>query len=494
MAIDINSLFADIIDTPEQRQQKLLQQGMVQGQLLSSGLRGRAAALAPLAQMAGQLGVQRQENLRRAVQPMLGIDPRTTGEKLQEQLGKIDTSTPQGLLKAAQAVQQIDPIRAAALRQAAAELTRQKQQDLLAQQQASTSIARDLEAINASQESRRIAAQTAQNENLTNTARVNAAASIVSSQDPSFASLMPLMYMNDPEGANSVAEKYLAGESEGSLRSQKIQSYTDMLMKGGEFETIAEARDYATKIADNKVQIIPDPTNPTRATFTDLVTQEVRTISSLPSMPSPQEGTQAFDDYLTQLDGVSVSEMLNDTTGTFQMAAEAFGRIAEGITGLEGLTDERRTQYKTSLKQLENLTVRAFALNPKFLGGEQERIREEMALKPEFLLGKEGAAARIASIDNFLDEELKIIQSRINNPETDRDQRSADLTTKSNIIALKQRLYPQKPAIRTLTSDVINNMSKSRLKSLVQYEYSDDELDSLSPELVQIISKKLQGQ
>ena len=123
MPIDINSLFADIIDTPEQRQQKLLQQGMMQGQLLSSGLRGRAAALAPLAQVAGQLGVQRNENLRRAVQPMLGIDPRTTGEKLQEQIGKIDTSTPQGLMQAAQAIQQIDPIRAAALRQAATEQT-----------------------------------------------------------------------------------------------------------------------------------------------------------------------------------------------------------------------------------------------------------------------------------------------------------------------------------------------------------------------------------
>lgn len=124
MAIDINSLFADIIDTPEQRQQKLLQQGMVQGQLLSSGLRGRAAALAPLAQMAGQLGVQRQEDLRRAVQPMLGIDPRTTGERLQEQLKGIDTSKPAGLLQAAQAIQSIDPVRAAALRQAAAEATR----------------------------------------------------------------------------------------------------------------------------------------------------------------------------------------------------------------------------------------------------------------------------------------------------------------------------------------------------------------------------------
>ena len=124
MAIDVQSLFADIIDTPEQRQQKLLQQGMVQGQLLSSGLRGRAAALAPLAQVAGQLGVQRQEDLRRAVQPMIGIDPRTTGEKMAEQLSTIDTSTPEGLLQAAQAIQSIDPVRAAALRQASAEATR----------------------------------------------------------------------------------------------------------------------------------------------------------------------------------------------------------------------------------------------------------------------------------------------------------------------------------------------------------------------------------
>ncbi len=122
MPIDINSLFADIIDTPEQRQQKLLQQGMVQGQLLSSGLTGLTRAAAPLAQMAGQLGVQRNENLRRVVQPMLGIDPRTTGEKLQEALSKVDTSTPAGMLQAANMVQSIDPLRAATLRQEAARL------------------------------------------------------------------------------------------------------------------------------------------------------------------------------------------------------------------------------------------------------------------------------------------------------------------------------------------------------------------------------------
>ena len=119
MAIDINSLFADIIDTPEQRKAKLLQQGMAQGQLLSSGLTGLTRAAAPLAQVAGQLGVQRQENLRRAVQPMLGLDPRTAGEKLAEKIGSLDLSNPADMLKAAQELQSIDPVRAASLRQAA---------------------------------------------------------------------------------------------------------------------------------------------------------------------------------------------------------------------------------------------------------------------------------------------------------------------------------------------------------------------------------------
>jgi|TARA_R110000796_G_scaffold217023_1_gene333057 hypothetical protein len=123
MAINISTLFADIIDTPEQRQEKLLQQGMAQGQLLASGLTGRSKALAPLAQMAGQLGVQRNEDIRRAVQPMFGIDPRTDSEKMAEKIGQMDASTPGGLLQAAQALQSVDPVRAAALRQAASELT-----------------------------------------------------------------------------------------------------------------------------------------------------------------------------------------------------------------------------------------------------------------------------------------------------------------------------------------------------------------------------------
>ena len=123
--ININTLFADIIDTPEQRQEKLLQQGMTQGRLLSSNLTGLARAAAPLAQMAGQLGVQRNEDLRRAVQPMLGLDPRTDSEKMQEKIGQMDFTTPKGLIDAANALQSTDPVRAATLRQAAVALDKE---------------------------------------------------------------------------------------------------------------------------------------------------------------------------------------------------------------------------------------------------------------------------------------------------------------------------------------------------------------------------------
>ena len=125
MAINIQSLFADIISTPEQREDKLLKEGMLQGQLLASGLKGRAAALSPLAQIAGQYGVQRQENLKRAVQPMLGIDPRSSEERLQETLAGMDLNSPTGLRDAALAIQSVDPLRAATLRQAALEMQRE---------------------------------------------------------------------------------------------------------------------------------------------------------------------------------------------------------------------------------------------------------------------------------------------------------------------------------------------------------------------------------
>jgi len=63
--------------------------------------------------------------LRRAVQPMLGIDPRTDSEKMQEKIGQMDFTTPRGLIDAANALQSTDPVRAASLRQAAVALDKE---------------------------------------------------------------------------------------------------------------------------------------------------------------------------------------------------------------------------------------------------------------------------------------------------------------------------------------------------------------------------------
>ena len=73
MAIDIPSLFSDIIETDQQRQTRLLTEGALLGRELTGGLRGLAATQAPLVSaIAGQLP-QRREDLRRGVGSMLGL-------------------------------------------------------------------------------------------------------------------------------------------------------------------------------------------------------------------------------------------------------------------------------------------------------------------------------------------------------------------------------------------------------------------------------------
>lgn len=123
MAIDIPSLFSDIIETDQQRQNRLLTEGTLLGRELTGGLRGLAATQAPLVSaIAGQLP-QRREDLRRGVGSMLGLDVRTQGEKVQEILSKGNASTPEGLRDLAVALQDVAPAQATQLRQEAAAQT-----------------------------------------------------------------------------------------------------------------------------------------------------------------------------------------------------------------------------------------------------------------------------------------------------------------------------------------------------------------------------------
>tara|TARA_R110000772_G_scaffold127060_1_gene234180 strand:+ start:301 stop:1677 length:1377 start_codon:yes stop_codon:yes gene_type:complete len=114
--IDIASLFSDIVPDPaqQQRERTLQQNDAVNQANLVGKLGGMAAYYAP----------ERSRALQQSATGLLGIDTRTESQKAMEQLkdAKIDLSSREGLIKAANIYQNIDPIKAAQLRTQAAAL------------------------------------------------------------------------------------------------------------------------------------------------------------------------------------------------------------------------------------------------------------------------------------------------------------------------------------------------------------------------------------
>jgi len=153
MAINIQSLFSDIIETPAQRQERMLTEGILKGRELTGGLTGLARTQAPLVSALSMQMPQRQEAMRRGVGGMLGLDVRTESEKVQEALKGVDPNDPQSLLQAAQAVGNLGlGAQSAQMRAMAADVTRQRQADLMAQQEFAMGQERDIQAISESQQ------------------------------------------------------------------------------------------------------------------------------------------------------------------------------------------------------------------------------------------------------------------------------------------------------------------------------------------------------
>ena len=120
MAINIPSLFRDVIETPEQRQRRKLAE---QAALIPQARGGFGDLVAPLVQ-ATSLNIQQgSEGLGRSVGGMLGLDMRDTSQKVQDILSKGNTSTPKGLTDLAIALQNVAPAQAIQLRQEAAAQT-----------------------------------------------------------------------------------------------------------------------------------------------------------------------------------------------------------------------------------------------------------------------------------------------------------------------------------------------------------------------------------
>lgn len=198
--IDIKSLFSDVLPDPvKQQNERVLQQNEAVNQAnLVGQLGGMAAYLAP----------QRSAALSSAATGLLGIDTRTEAEKALEKLkeANIDMSSQEGLIKAANLYQEVDPIKAAQLRGAAAELKAKQAEE--AQKAAESKSLVDFrgEQVLASQTERldKAAQQTLENANAGLT--IQSASKIMERVSPELAEQFTTLFPTTLEGANAARD------------------------------------------------------------------------------------------------------------------------------------------------------------------------------------------------------------------------------------------------------------------------------------------------
>ena len=125
MAINIPSLFRDVIETPEQRQRRKLSEAVA---LAPQARGGIASLLNPLAQATSINLQQGSEGLGRSVGGMLGLDMRDTGQKVSDELLGADLSSSTGMRDLSKAINRYAPVQAMGLLQAADEKDLQEAQ------------------------------------------------------------------------------------------------------------------------------------------------------------------------------------------------------------------------------------------------------------------------------------------------------------------------------------------------------------------------------
>lgn len=131
--VSIEGLLTGLAGTPNLREEGITRASAIQGKGLGSNLARSLALQAP----------ERQQMMRRGAGGLLGVDTRTAGEKVQEQLSSLDITTPQGQKQAVALVSQVDPARALALQTQFNKANREREasQSSLARQQAQDALA-----------------------------------------------------------------------------------------------------------------------------------------------------------------------------------------------------------------------------------------------------------------------------------------------------------------------------------------------------------------
>ena len=103
--VDITGLLTGLAGTPDLEREGIKRANVIQGQGAGSNLARGQALRAP----------QREQMMRQGAGGLFGVDTRTAGQQVQEQLAGLDVTTPAGQKQAVALISQIEPAKALAL-------------------------------------------------------------------------------------------------------------------------------------------------------------------------------------------------------------------------------------------------------------------------------------------------------------------------------------------------------------------------------------------
>lgn len=440
--INLNSLFADVLPDPaaEIRQQQ-------QDLLSVLGTTGGVAAL----------NMPRQaQQMRYAAGGLFGVDTRTGSEKLREQLGSaMQDTSPQGLIKTAELIQNVNPEKAAELRGAAASM---EQQRLKQQQERETK-----------------ASVLASSQDLL---RANGKAEL--------ADRLPDLFAENPLKAREfVIEQIKTPALSVDQRERKIKDLTAQLIRTQGLSEL-DAATKATNITDGVLRI--DRLEDGSVVEINVAEGTATRVPFNPTVPKAAQEAPSAEPYEIP-EGESLLEAVEKGTGFVNIIPEVVGRFLSNIE--PSALSEEKTNARRSLMAADNALIRAFSLNPRYPVAEQERIRDNYSIAPSYTDSPASGRLAVLKLDSFIERELSTLNERIQDPATPPDQINADNKLISELNAFRKTLFPAPVTTSNIqTVDDVKALSKARLNNLVR-NATREELDLLPENVLNAIQEAM---
>lgn len=226
----------------------------------------------------------------------------------------------------------------------------------------------------------------------------------------------------------------------GLTRQMRIMELAERFIEQGISPTQSLRR--ATDVVDGNVDIevveglgVVRGTDKVNQTAWEIPIQSVEDIMGtvIPSPPGPQASTGDPRDEVLPGEMTLWDASLSGT-GLWSALRQGYS-IPAGWFGLPGA--DRTVKARQALRTETQELIRSFAINPRFLGAEQERIREELSLLPMVLDNPQDMRQRMISVDSSLRRRMRQAEADSQDVSLPLDVREAQ---ESNAAAIRRFL------------------------------------------------------